>query len=430
MMSVTDQTVQGAPAPRCIITDEPLTAENDSRAHVIPSALGGRLKPLGVLSRAANTLLGDTVDQLLIDALYPIMAQIDGSRDRGSNPAIEMEDSQGGRYRVEFGQAIQLAAPIYRETEEPDRTVISIQARTMKEMRTLLGRVRSRVPDFDIDEAMRIAEVVKSWPPDGVLRSQMDIGPRRTFPALFVAASVFAASKGIVRHPELRGYVAAFGVEQPAPPPDTFNFYSTKPWATAPGDVTHKVVLIGDPARGQALVFFELFNMLEIAVTLPYDGAEQRVESYGVDVLTGTEVPVEVDAAAVLARSWEASHDLEPQLWKLIERRVGRVVGIAQGRGADAVLRQNMKEFQERLDDAGPVKAVSLLDALEVPTEFLVRELQRPTLPRDRARQMAEEFATMVASMGALLPNNRRAGFDAAADALIRRIEKAAGLSE
>lgn len=80
---------------RCIINNEVLTAANDSRAHIIPSALGGRLKPLGVLSRTANTLLGNTVDQLLVDALHPLMAQLDGSRDRGSNPPIEMEDAQG-----------------------------------------------------------------------------------------------------------------------------------------------------------------------------------------------------------------------------------------------------------------------------------------------------------------------------------------------
>lgn len=416
---------------RCIVNGEILTADNNSKAHIIPSALGGRLKPLGVLSRTANTLLGDTVDQLLIDALHPIMAQLDGSRDRGSNPPIEMEDAEGRRYRVESGGSIQLAKPDYRVIEEPDRTVISIQARTMREMRTLLGRVSSHVPGFDVDEAIRHAEVVRSWPPDdGMLRSQLEIGPRRTFPALFVAASVFAASKGLACHPALRNYVEAFEVSQPSLPPDTFNFYSTEPWAVAPGEVTHKVILVGDPARGLALVFFELFNILEIAVTLPFTGSEVRVETYGVDILTGAEAQVDVDVAAILSRQWEVTHDLEPRLWKIMEERVGRVVGIAQRRAADAIVRRDVAEFDASLTVAGPVTATSLLKALQVPTNFLEMEFRRPNMQPEEARRMVAEFAAMVGKMGALLPATRRDGFDAGAGALVERITRAAGLLE
>ena len=35
---------------RCLLLDVPITRENNSRAHVILSALGGRLKPYGVPS--------------------------------------------------------------------------------------------------------------------------------------------------------------------------------------------------------------------------------------------------------------------------------------------------------------------------------------------------------------------------------------------
>ncbi len=428
---MTGSPAQNASARRCIISDEVLTADNDSRAHVIPSALGGRLKPLGVLSRSANTLLGDTVDQLLVDALHPLMAQLDGSRDRGSNPPIEMEDADGRRYRVDFGETIQLARPDYCVTEEPDRTVISIQARTMKEARTLLGRVKSRVPDFDIDEAIKHAKVVRSWPPgDGMLRSQLEIGPRRTFPALFVAASVFAASRGLACHHSLRAYVETFDIENPTLPPDTFNFYSTEPWATAPGEVTHKVVFLGDPVRGLALVFFELFNILEIAVTLPFNGSEQRIETYGVDVLTGAEVQVDVNAAAILSRRWEATHDLEPRLYEIIEKRVGRILKIAQRRGADVTVQRDIDEFQARLADGGILTGASLLRALEVPANFLEMELQRPNMPPEQARQIAAEFAAMVGTMGALLPTSRRGDFDTGADALVLRIARAAGIPE
>lgn len=412
---------------KCIIRDEVLTSVNDSRAHVIPSALGGRLKPLGVLSRAANTLLGETVDQLLVASFNPLMAQLNGSRDRGTNQPIKIQDATGRWYHVEFGEAVQLARPAYSVTEEPDRTVIRIQARTTKEMRILLGRVESRVSGFDIDAAMAHAEVVRSWPPDdGMLRSQLEVGPGRTFPALYVAASVFAASKGLKCHSDLRAYVKAFDSDLPVLPPDTFNFYSVEPWAVAPGEVTHKVVLVGDPSRSRALVFFELFNIIEVAVSLPFEGPELRIETYGVDILNGTEVPVHVDVPAILGRQWVSSHDLGPGLLKLIEDRVGRVIGIAQQRAADAAVRRDVAEFDAQLRGDGPVTADSLLNALSVPAEFLELEFQRPNMPPKRAKWMAGEFAGMVAKMGAILSADERKVFDATSRTLVERIAGAA----
>jgi hypothetical protein len=74
--------------PHCIITGEPITNENNSRAHVIPSALGGRLKPWNILSRDGNTLLGDNIDLPLIGAFQSLMTFLDGSRDRGTNRPV------------------------------------------------------------------------------------------------------------------------------------------------------------------------------------------------------------------------------------------------------------------------------------------------------------------------------------------------------
>ncbi len=89
---------------RCILLDVPLTAENDSGAHVIPSALGGRLKPKGILSDTANGDLNDKFDLPLVRAFAPFMALLGGSRDRGENQPIEMTDRAGNRYCVVYGE--------------------------------------------------------------------------------------------------------------------------------------------------------------------------------------------------------------------------------------------------------------------------------------------------------------------------------------
>ena len=195
--------------PRCIITGDPITPENDSKAHVIPSALGGRLKPLGLLSRDANTLLGDTIDLLLIQAFQALMTLLDGSRDRGTNRPVRLTDENGRTLIFEFGEPLKLAQPSYTETPTGDGMEFHIDARNLKELRTLLGRVKAKVPSFDIDEAVKQAVVTRTWP-DGVLRGQLQIGPGVVFPAVFVAASVFAAHHGFDPHPRLRAYVSGF----------------------------------------------------------------------------------------------------------------------------------------------------------------------------------------------------------------------------
>src|SRR4051812_22937214 len=108
----------------CLICGDPITCENDSRAHVIPSALGGRLKPKGLLSAYANGALNDAVDLPLIRAFEPIMSQLDGSRDRGTNPCVRMTNAAGRTYDVGFGKPLKPSSPEFSMDEQPDGSVL------------------------------------------------------------------------------------------------------------------------------------------------------------------------------------------------------------------------------------------------------------------------------------------------------------------
>src|ERR1019366_8569627 len=105
---------------RCIITGDLITDENDSKAHIIPSALGGRLKPLGILSEHANGLLEDKFDFPLIVAFQSLMNLLNGSRDRGENQPTPMTDKSGKTYIFRFGEPLALSKPEYEETPTAD----------------------------------------------------------------------------------------------------------------------------------------------------------------------------------------------------------------------------------------------------------------------------------------------------------------------
>jgi HNH endonuclease len=62
---VTVATIKSANCRGCGV---PLTDTNDSEAHIIPNALGGRLKPKCIICRECNTQLDRIADNALVQA--------------------------------------------------------------------------------------------------------------------------------------------------------------------------------------------------------------------------------------------------------------------------------------------------------------------------------------------------------------------------
>lgn len=374
--------------PRCIITDEPIATANNSRAHVIPSALGGRLKPWDILSKDGNTLLGDKIDLPLIEAFQALMSLLDGSRDRGTNRPVRMTDGSGRTLIVEFGEPLKLAQPAYTETQTPNGWKFYIDARNLKELRTLLGRVKAKVQTFDIDDAMRQAVVVRNWH-DGVLRGQLQIGPGVVFPAVFVAASIFSAYHGFKPHPHLRAYVDGFDPENPVLSPDTFYSMPVQPWFAATGQVTHIVVLSADAANKRMLVCVELFNVMTIGVVLPYTGEVDRSESYAVDILTGAEVNTTIDEGVLAGVPWAATHkNGDPDLQKHVCRQIENLLSLAKARAHQAdVEALAARAFGDNPD--APLTPNSLIAAVRELIDFTLHDWERPlTTVADRENGM------------------------------------------
>jgi hypothetical protein len=138
----------------CIITGAEITEENDSKAHIIPSALGGRAKPREILSKCGNAVLEEKFDFTLIEAFETIMNILNGSRDRGAIQPTAMTDEDGKAFIYRFGEPISLSKPRYEETPSAEGVRITVHARSLKEARVLLGRVKAKYPGFDIEEAM------------------------------------------------------------------------------------------------------------------------------------------------------------------------------------------------------------------------------------------------------------------------------------
>lgn len=328
---------------RCILNDVELTQENDSKAHIIPSALGGRLKPMGILCKDANTELGDKFDNALIQAYHPFMVLVDGTRDRSGDLApIIGKDKDGRPYKITPDEVKPNSHEFIEEPLSGSNKRYVIKGRTMKEVRTLLGRVKKEHPQIDIDQILKSA-AVESFPVPS-LELSMQFGPISTFPAVFVMASVFSAYNGLQPHPEFVSYVKTFDVDARQMPPDTFYFMPGKPWLVVPADAAHCIFLCCDPVRKQSLFFAQFFKQPGIAVVLPYDGVTQECFSYAVDVVSGREIKPEMKMRRLLKMPWKATHkNGDPALWKEVERRTQPLLAIAQQRDWDTAFEQLWK---------------------------------------------------------------------------------------
>jgi hypothetical protein len=323
---------------RCILTGCLINSENNSAAHVIPSALGGRLKPKAILSATGNQILNVKVDTPLVRSLYPLMALLGGSRDNGKNIPVKMT-SEGTSYLVHWGQPIQLEHPDYRESPNEQGVNIEIRARTMKEVQQLLGRVKAKYPDFDVNTALTAAKMQENYLPD-MLQGKLQLGPNPIFPAVFAMANVYAASLEMPLHAEFQNYIHGLpertkfekeGTEIAVPMPlDTFYWIPKICPVIRPEGITHIVTYFGDPRRKQALFYAELFNLPGIAVVLPYTLDTTTIRSYAVNVVTGIEQHVEHNPLA-FQEPWLSTHQVG-ELFETVKQCVGDILGFAAKR--------------------------------------------------------------------------------------------------
>ena len=88
-------------ATKCGCCGLDLTTANDSQAHFIPNALGGRLKSKGLICQTCNTELDAVADNALVKAYGDWPTLLDIPRDRGDNPPKLIETRDGKRVRLE-----------------------------------------------------------------------------------------------------------------------------------------------------------------------------------------------------------------------------------------------------------------------------------------------------------------------------------------
>ena len=179
---------------RCYGCKSLLSKENDSEAHIIPNALGGRLAPKGIICRTCNTSLDKIADNALVEAFgaWPTLLNI--PRSRGVNPPKNIETRDGNKVRLEADGRLMKAGVKYDVSEINDGHQVIIAADNMKTFCQLLKRAEQDFSGFDPAEAKNYAKKVAVLP-DDQLKLSFDFSYKAVFGGIVSALWLFLIMK-------------------------------------------------------------------------------------------------------------------------------------------------------------------------------------------------------------------------------------------
>lgn len=286
-----------------------LTDENDSEAHIIPNALGGRLKPRGILCRTCNTRLDELADNALVAAFGSWPTLLDIPRDRGNHPPKTVPTEKGKRVRVERDGSLTASDVSYSVSSRGDEHLVEISAGDMKTFRQLLNRAKKQFPQIDVAAAEAHARVI-GVNDDDRLKMGIDFSPAATFGGLLTAIWLFLILKtgrAFLGLADLERKIAALQAHG-----GTFRYFTEGLPGLVGPDIPfgHKLVIRSVPSSGLLIAYVEILGVLRAGGIFAAAGGPsvliEHVYAYDLVAKSDRSSEFSFDASIFEAQDWNA----------------------------------------------------------------------------------------------------------------------------
>lgn len=290
----------------------PLDASNDSEAHIIPNALGGRLKPKGIICRDCNTKLDELADNALVEAFGDWPTLLDLPRDRGGNPVKLVGTRKGRKVYLSPDGSMTRADVVYEEREVSDGHSLTIGAGDMKTIRNLLKRAEKRFkeqyPHFDAKVAEQHAKTV-DVKDDDELRFRFDFSPQAVFGGVATAIWLYLINETGRAFMDWDGLLRYVAVMQRNG--GTFRYLvDGLPGLKGPQiDLGHKIVVRSVPSTGELIAYMEILGVLKVGGLFAKSPAPamplEYIYAYDIVAKADRSAEFTVDEAVFEHQSWK-----------------------------------------------------------------------------------------------------------------------------
>ena len=275
-----------------------LTNHTSTKEHVLLNAIGGRKKVAGFICTSCNARTGAEWDAELARQLNPLSLLLGISRQRGKVPRQAFSTVSGEQFLLHPDGTRTISKPSHEVISNGDKTKINIQARTMRELRTLLAGMRRKYPalqSHSIQELMSNAKPVAHYNSDWIAFN-LDFGGGAAGRSLVKSAVALASSAGVassacdiaLNYLLNEDAEACFGYYYPNDRDLVTNRPTAKPF--------HCVCVTGTADTGTILGYIELYSLHRVVLCLSETYRGEPFKSvYAIDPINGREIDIEVD---------------------------------------------------------------------------------------------------------------------------------------
>jgi hypothetical protein len=361
------------------------TSEADSREHLFPSAIGGRLRVPNVLCTKCNGDAGHTIDDALTKAfeVQRMMLAIVG--DRGQTASVRTVDQAGRPIILDPGAL--LRAP--EGPPEPDGEGTAFASRHAA--RKYVAAMMRKNPDRRVEITM--ARRVKTFPAPAQLN--LPLGGDDFYRSSLKTILVLIADRGLDVNGALDaawqcvsgGKLHECGV--------TFDVSAAPaPWDDVDtlGIASHRVAIVANAGRGVISADVRYFGDFGVCARIAAPVTSDYRIGYGIDPISGRSREFDDWTGAI---AWpNAAEHIEK--WKARERALYRIRDLAVDIGlrklCEQVVRDALRRVRRGVPEDSPVTPAQLNEIGKLVSEDVLRILYREDGSED-APELADELA-------------------------------------
>lgn len=279
----------------CTLCDCEITNDTDSKEHIIPQAIGGRLKVKGFICRDCNNKSGKSWDAKLASQLNFFNLIVGVTREKGDARSQRVENVlQGNELVLRADGSYTIPQPKYEVTYDGSIPQISIQAANNKQFKQQLARAKKEFPKLDVDKQFNQAKVEDDFSVKVLKTSFECIEDKQSGRSVIKSCLALATYHGI------KTQICSAGLEylrNPDAKPCFGYFYARDLVPNRPLDtVFHCVAIAGYKESGQLLGYIEYFGIHRIVAILSdnYEG-QNFTHVYAIDPISARDIKIEVN---------------------------------------------------------------------------------------------------------------------------------------
>ncbi|MCP4305508.1 MAG: HNH endonuclease [bacterium] len=291
---------------RCRGCNSPLTEANNSEAHVIPQALGGRLAPRDILCQTCNGRLNDTVDLPLVKALGAWPTLLNVPRQRGKQPSQTVHTRKGHKVSLESGGSMMRIDVVYDVTPIAQGDYVVIGAGQMKTARQLIQRAKNEFPQLDVTQAEKHLKTI-SLSRDDEIKLSLDFSPQAIFGGVLSGIwiyLIYTTGHAFCQWNDLLSRIAKMQEHG-----GLFRYLiDGLPGLKGPKiDLGHKIVVRAVPNTGELIIYMEIMGALRVGgvfAKCPLGTVVEHVYVYDLSKMADRSKEFSIDGATFDAQDW------------------------------------------------------------------------------------------------------------------------------